>query len=57
MHEGNYEAGHFSNEFKDLVTSLLMADPSKRLSYEEIANHPWMQIKEYGAGQVKEYFD
>ena len=34
-----------------------MADPSKRLTIEQLAQHPWMQIKEHGANEVKEYFD
>ena len=33
QHEANYEAGHFSPEFKDLVTRMLQVNPSDRLSY------------------------
>ena len=28
QHEANYEAGHFSPEFKDLVTRMLSVDPA-----------------------------
>ena len=34
MHEPNYEPGHFSNEFKELVSLLLLADPAKRINHE-----------------------
>ena len=33
QHEANYEEGHFSPEFKDLVTRMLQVNPADRLSY------------------------
>jgi len=33
----------FSDEFKDLITSMLQFDPSHRLSMAEILSHPWME--------------
>jgi serine/threonine protein kinase len=32
-----------SPEFKDLVLRMLSHDPSKRITIEELAQHPWMQ--------------
>ena len=57
MHEGNYEPGHFSNEFKELVSLLLLADPAKRINHEQIMAHPWMQTKSHAKDEIKEYFD
>ena len=42
QHEANYEAGHFSPEFKDLVSRMISATPAERPTYEDIAKHPWM---------------
>ena len=36
-----------SNEFKDLINSLISITPSKRLSTDEILKHPWL-IKHLG---------
>jgi serine/threonine protein kinase len=36
-------AGFFSEEFKDLVQSMLQLDPSHRPSITEVLAHPWMQ--------------
>ena len=36
-----------SNEFKDLINSLISLTPAKRLSIEEILKHPWL-IKHLG---------
>merc|ERR1712080_41546 len=36
-------ASFFSDEFKDLVQSMLQLDPSHRPSMTEVMAHPWMQ--------------
>ena len=41
-HEKNKPAGHFSDEFKQIVTSLLSFEPSQRPSILEIAGHAWL---------------
>ena len=33
--------GYFSDEFKDLIISMLQLDPESRPSAEEIFDHPW----------------
>lgn len=33
-----------SGEFKDLITRMLNYDPEKRLSVDELINHPWMKL-------------
>mmetsp|Transcript_42350 Transcript_42350/g.64984 ORF Transcript_42350/g.64984 Transcript_42350/m.64984 type:complete len:128 (-) Transcript_42350:34-417(-) len=33
-----------SNEAKDFVSKILVADPEKRLNCEEMLNHPWMKM-------------
>ena len=33
---------HLSEEVKDLVSRILTYDPKRRLSLEQIANHPWI---------------
>ena len=40
----NKENGNsfFSDDFKDLFSKMVQLDPSKRLSIEEILNHPWL---------------
>ncbi|WAR10696.1 OBSCN-like protein, partial [Mya arenaria] len=35
----------FSPEARDLITKLLVKDPSKRLSVDECIDHPWLQTK------------
>ena len=34
-------AAFFSDDFKDLITSMLQFDPSKRLSMAQVKAHPW----------------
>ena len=33
-----------SPEAKDFVSRLLIADPDKRMTCEDMLNHPWMEI-------------
>ena len=33
-----------SNEAKDFVAQILVADPTKRMNCEQMLQHPWMQI-------------
>jgi len=35
--------GYFSEEFKDLIQSMLQFEPSHRPSFSEILEHPWMK--------------
>ena len=35
--------GDKSEELKDLISKLLVRDPSKRLSAQEILEHPWIE--------------
>lgn len=32
-----------SDDAKDLVKKLLVSDPEKRIKFEELQNHPWIQ--------------
>ena len=57
MHAANYEAGHFSNEFIDLVTRMLAVNPEQRLSIAEIIQHPWMQQKDLDPADVAKFCD
>lgn len=41
MHEGYHTANYFSNDFKNLISRLLHANPDERISIEEIRGHPW----------------
>ena len=36
-------ASKFSDDFKDLMASMVSYDPEKRPSLTEIENHPWMK--------------
>jgi serine/threonine protein kinase len=38
---------HVSEEAKDLIQKLLVVEPSKRLSCEEILKHPWLNKCNY----------
>lgn len=37
------EPDFFTEDFKDLITSMLQAEPHKRLTLADIIGHPWMQ--------------
>lgn len=41
-------AAFFSNEFKDLLTSMLQMQPAARPTMQDILAHPWMQGEEPG---------
>ena len=59
-HNNNYELQYsivnknpkkikkISSEAKDLLQGLLNKDPKKRLTIEEILNHPWLKKEKYG---------
>jgi len=36
---------YFSDEFKDLITSMLQVQPTHRPSITEVMGHPWMQLE------------
>ena len=40
-HSKNKPEGFFSDEFKNLITSMLQFDPTHRLSMAEVNAHPW----------------
>ena len=42
-HSTRKPAGFFSEEFKDLITSMLQLHPHQRLCMADIIGHPWMQ--------------
>lgn len=33
-----------SDEAKDLISKLMVSDPTKRLNVEEALAHPWLQV-------------
>ena len=53
---------HLSNEVKDLLSKLLVHDPSQRMSLQEVLKHPWIvkylvkvnQVGLDGEGLLKE---
>ena len=42
-HEKHKSAGYFSEEFKNLVMSMLQYEPTHRPSISELLYHPWMK--------------
>jgi len=45
IERGEYRmAKYFSAEAKDLISKLLVVDPSKRLTLDEIIAHPWFRV-------------
>mgnify|MGYP002626745486 FL=1 len=43
--KGDYNVSNFlSEEAKDIIKKILEVDPKKRLSFEEIKEHPWFNI-------------
>jgi len=49
-----FDSINISDEFKDLINSLISLTPSKRLSINEILKHPWL-IKQLGINYTKYY--
>jgi len=47
----------FSDEFKDLIQSMLQLDPSHRPSMAEVMAHPWMQGDSPNKASVQAEFD
>lgn len=43
----------FSDSVKDLIQKCLEPDPAKRLSFEQILAHPWMNQKTLSAKQIR----
>ncbi|CAG9318971.1 unnamed protein product [Blepharisma stoltei] len=41
LHSRNKPSGHYSAEFKSLITDMLALDPARRLTIEQIKAHPW----------------
>lgn len=42
-HSKNKPDGFFSEEFKNLITSMLQFDPAHRLSMADVKSHPWIK--------------
>ena len=38
-----HSKSHLSNEFKDLLTSMLQPIPPHRLTLADVVGHPWME--------------
>ena len=34
---------HISSDAKDLISKLLVKDPSQRMALDQVANHPWIK--------------
>ena len=50
-------ANYFSEEFKELVTSMVQYKPGDRPSLDEILNHAWMQQSIPSAEEIRKEFD
>jgi len=46
VHSHGRPAGFFSDEFKDLITSMLAPSPYQRLALADVACHPWLLSKD-----------
>lgn len=44
----------FSPGFKELVHGMMNFDPNKRMTIDEIKQHPWLSFEDFGADQVRE---
>jgi calcium/calmodulin-dependent protein kinase I len=44
---------NISDDAKDLIKKLLIADPKKRLSAEEILKHPWITQQKHSSNQLQ----
>ena len=42
IHEANKPPDYYSEDFKDLITSMLQFNPNQRLTIADIIGHPWM---------------
>jgi serine/threonine protein kinase len=56
MHSQRHEANFFTEEFKDLITSMLQLHAHQRLSMADIVGHPWMQGQHASHADVKQEF-
>ena len=58
FHSRSKEGGDsfFSEEFKDLISTLLMLDPTHRPSVAEITAHPWINGETATEEQIREEF-
>lgn len=56
MHSQRHEPGFFTEEFKDLITSMLQLHAHQRLSMADIVGHPWMQGPHATQAEVKQEF-
>jgi len=55
-HEDRLGAGLFSEEFKDLTTSLLQCEPAARMSIPDMIAHPWLSSKPHATPEEVRLF-
>lgn len=55
-HSSRKQAGFFSDEFKDLITSMLQLHPHQRLCMADVIGHPWLSGEVATAEQVRQEF-
>lgn len=55
-HSRNKEKGFFSNDFINLINTLLAYDPFNRISLSELISHPWMKGKTCSNNEIKNIF-
>jgi serine/threonine protein kinase len=55
-HSNKKPADFFSDEFKDLITTMLQVQPFMRLSLADVVSHPWMQGEYPTAAEVQTEF-
>ena len=52
-----HSPGYFSEEFKQLISSMLAFNTHERLSLPDLIGHPWMQGPHATHAEVREEFD
>jgi len=55
-HEEDREAGYFSDDFKDLITSMLHYHPQHRPMIADIIGHPWIAGETATPDQIRQEF-
>ena len=50
------EQEHFTEEFKELITSMLASEPCFRIGMADIIGHPWMQGPIATEDEIREEF-
>jgi len=55
-HSRRRSTGYFSEDFKDLFVRMVAAEPSERITIEDIAKHPWVTQPICTFHDIKEEF-